>query len=157
MVSIHLGPLQTSGGNLGLLLHHSGIDSPALATAYDTNLHTELSNLARERARNIDYTAALSEEKYDIERYVLANLTPKGNGKEKGQKGGKGEKNNHNRQTGSVQAGPNTHSIADSASSGPQPRQQVKKKQPSQSVAKEGAPSIDKDRTDPEIAHMGVP
>ena len=42
--------------NLGLALHHSANDSPALAIAYDINLHTKLSRLPRGRTPNIDYT-----------------------------------------------------------------------------------------------------
>ena len=41
--------------NIGDLLNHSIIDSPALAIAYDQYLRNKLSNFARERTPSIDY------------------------------------------------------------------------------------------------------
>ena len=127
----------------GLSLHHFAIDSPALATAYDVNPHTELSSLARWRSSNIDYTDFAPVGKCEIKRYVVANISPNGKGKGKGEgpNGGKGEENNPSHNTASEQAPPNSYSIDASEASNPQ-KQPVKKRNPFRPVVKLGAPSV---------------
>lgn len=86
--------------NLGLLPDHSVVDSPALAIEYDINHHTKISNMARGRTPDIDYTALISEEQHDVNRYAHANLSER-QGRWKGMNGGKGDRSNPNRTTDS--------------------------------------------------------
>ena len=64
--------------NIGLLLSNAIIDSPAMAISYDQHLHNKLAALARERTPGIDYFNMLSEEQFEIKRYVMGGLVPKG-------------------------------------------------------------------------------
>ena len=66
--------------NLGLLLNLSIIDSPALAIGYDQYLHNKLNCYARERTPGIDYFSLLSEEQFEIKRYVSDSVVNKWKG-----------------------------------------------------------------------------
>ena len=67
--------------NLGHILSLSITDSPALAIGYDQYLHNKLNCYARERTPGIDYFALLSEEQFEIKRYVSDSVLNKGKGR----------------------------------------------------------------------------
>ena len=66
--------------NLGLLMRHAIVDSPAVPISCDQHLHVTLATLARGRTPSIDYFSLLIEERYGVRRYAAAP-SPEGESK----------------------------------------------------------------------------